>query len=269
MALRPLGILLLAGSLTCAASDIVRPTESTWMAEAGSSHLADTYLSPVKYSGSHFGLSYSSRRLSARPGLSTGWDVSVSFDRAKNPAGNATMLGGRVEGSWQMTRRYTLSRGIQLGVGGYASAELGALYLRRNGNNPAQAVASVTIGPQVFAQWSRSRYTLRLEATSPLAGAFFCPDYGELYYEISLGNRSGLTHFAWPGSFRRIKSLLSLDINLGNATLRLGYRLDATSSRANHITSRRVEHSAVVGISCDFITLYPRKPIKDAEILYY
>ena len=33
------------------AAEAVRPVNSSYMIEAGSSHLADTYLSPLKYTG--------------------------------------------------------------------------------------------------------------------------------------------------------------------------------------------------------------------------
>lgn len=253
------------------AHEPVRPVMSAWMAEAGTSHLADTYLSPVRYSGLHFGLTYSRRQAMKRTCLTQGWDAGVAFDRAQNPARNASMLGLRIEGSWRILRRWALPGGFQLGAGGYAGAEIGALYLGRNGNNPAQAVAAASIGPELSAQWRHDIFTLRLEASTPLLGAFFCPDYGELYYEIALGNRNGLAHFGWPGNRRRLRSMLSLDIRLGGTSLRLAYKFDATTAKANNIVSRRIEHSAVVGVVCDFITINPRKQFNDAQIFtaYY
>lgn len=264
---------VLASAITprSGAEEPVRPVASAWMVEAGSAHLADTYLSPVRYGGMHLGLSYGRRQAMRRTFLTQGWNLGISFDRAKNPARNSTMLSARIEGSWRMLRRWNLPEGFQIGAGGYAGVEVGALYLGRNGNNPAQAVAAASIGPEVFAQWRRRNVTLRLEAATPLLGAFFCPDYGELYYEIALGNHSGLAHFGWPGNRRRLQSMLSADIRLGKSTLRLGYKLDATSTRANNITSRRIEHSAVIGVVCDFITLSPTSRLNDAQIItaYY
>lgn len=247
----------------------VRPVSSAWTAEAGTSHLADTYLSPVKYSGLHFGLGYGRLQTMKRPTLVQGWNVSLGFDRALNPAGNAAMLGLDLEGGWRIMRRWRLPHGFSAAVGGYAGVRAGVLYLSRNGNNPAQAHASATIGPEGYVQWSgrlgRLPLSVRWQASTPIAGAFFCPDYGELYYEIALGNRENLAHFAWPGNFRRLNSLLSVDLHLGKSTLRLGYGLEAMSTRANHITSRRITHSAVIGVVCDFITINPQK--HDAQIV--
>lgn len=267
-----IGMLLGAGVFATSAEE-VRPVASAWMLGAGTSHLADTYLSPVRYSGVHFGLTYS--RLQAMRSLPCvqGWNLGATVDRAENPAGNATMLGARIEGGWRMMRRWRLPSGWSAGIGGYAGAEFGALYLSRNGNNPAQAVASVAIGPEGYVQWTgkirRLPLAVRWQASTPLLGAFFCPDYGELYYEISLGNHSGLAHFAWPGSRRAVDSLLSLDLNLGRTTLRLGYRLSAVSARANNVTSRRIEHAAVLGVVCDFITVNPRSSDAKTVSAYY
>ncbi len=247
-----------------AAQDPVRPVSSAWMAEVGSSHLANTYLSSEKYAGQRYGLTYS--RLQAMKGrldrCVQGWDVGLGFDRAKNRVGNSTMLGATVEGSWRMMHRWRLPASFQVGIGGYAGAEFGILYLSRNSNNPAQALGAICIGPEAFVQWSgkvrKLPFAFRWQVSSPLLGTFFCQDYGELYYEIQLGNRSDLVHFAWPASRRAIKSLLSLDMNFGRTTLRLGYRFDALSARANNITTRMISHCAVIGVVCDFVTVNPR-----------
>ncbi|MCM1310810.1 MAG: DUF3316 domain-containing protein [Bacteroides sp.] len=255
--------------LCCAAglaAEPLRPVSSAWMADFGSAHLADTYLSPQRYSGLHYGLTYSRLQAMKRTQIVQGWDLGIAFDQTK-------MLGLTLNGGWRMMRRWSLPEGFQLGIGGYAGLSAGVLYMSKNGNNPAQALGSVTIGPEGFAQWSgkikKQPLAVRWQLSSPLIGAFFCPDYGELYYEIALGNRSDLIHVAWPGSYRRIKSLLSIDLNFGKHTLRLGYRFDATSSRANNIVSRQISHAAVIGIVCDFININSRTNEADIVTAYY
>lgn len=267
---------LAAATLTATAAEPLRPVTSAWMLEAGSSHLADTYLSPIKYSGQHYAVTYARlQALKSNEHLAQGLQFTLDFDRAKNPAGNSTMYQARIDASWRMLWRMRLPAGFSFGAGGYVGLEAGALALMRNGNNPVQALAALSVGPEVYGRWNGKVGRMPLAATwqlsTPLVGAFFCPDYGELYYEIALGNHSGLAHFGWPGNRRRLRSLLSVDLNLGGTTLRLGYRFDGLSSRANNITSRRVEHSAVLGIVCDFISLNPRKPITDAQVItaYY
>lgn len=273
MKLRRLSMVILVCAATAAAEEPLRPVASAWMAEVGTSHLADTYLSPLKYTGMRYALTYSRLQAMKRPTLVQGWDAGIAIDCCTNPAGNATMTGATIDGSWRIMRRWSIGKGFGVGVGGYAGLQAGALYLSRNGNNPAQAIGNIAIGPEAFAQWSGSigklPIAVRWQASTPMTGAFFCPDYGELYYEIAIGNRSDLVHFAWPGNSRRLRSLLSVDLNFGHHTLRLGYRFDATSTRANNITSRRISHAAVVGIVCDFVNINPRK--QDAQIItaYY
>lgn len=241
----------------------VRPVSSAWMAEVGSAHLANTYLSSEKYAGQHYGLTHSRLQAMKLRGCVQGWDLGLSFSTARNRAGNSRMLGAEILGSWRIMRRWYLPKGFQLGIGGMAEADFGALYLQRNSNNPAQALGALSVGPEGFVQWAgkikRLPLAVRWQGSSPLLGAFFCPAYGELYYEIQLGNRSDLVHFAWPGSRRAVHSLLSVDLNFGRSTLRLGYHLNALSSKANNIIDRQISHCAVIGVVCDLVTINPRK----------
>lgn len=270
---RRLCLILALSAATVSAQEPVRPVTSAWMAEAGTSHLADTYLSPLKYNGMHYAISYSRLQAMKRTSLVQGWDAGVIFDRAKNPSKNATMLGARFECSWRIMYRRHLPVGFQVGAGGYAGLEAGALYLSRNGNNPAQAIAAVNVGPEAFVQWAgrlrKLPLAVRWQVSAPMLGAFFCPDYGELYYEIQLGNRADLAHFAWPGSRRQIRSLLSVDLNFGRSTLRLGYRFDALSAKANNVISRRISHAAVIGVVCDLVTINPRNTNAQTVTAYY
>lgn len=261
-----------------AQTDIVHAVNSAWMIDAGTSHLADTYLSPVKYSGMHFGVTYSRLQAMKTHGgkLTQGLTFTLDYDRAQNPAKNATMHNLNLDISWRIFWRQKLAQGFSIGAGGYVGLEAGALTLMRNGNNPVQAKAAASIGPEIYGRWSGkigSKLPLAVmwQLSSPLAGAFFCPDYGELYYEIYIGNHSGLCHFGWPGNRRRLKSLVSVDFQLGSAQLRLGYRFDGMSTNANNITSRRIVHAAVIGIVCDYVSLNPSKSLANAKAVtaYY
>lgn len=235
----------------------------------GGSLLADTYLTPLKYRGLHLGLSCSrSQAMRFKPEK---WTNSlrfrVEFDRAKNRAGNSVMYSAGIAGGWSMDYCWRLPHAILLKAGGAVDADLGALLLARNSNNPAQARASLTVGPEVAAYWAYKRlWGVGLEMRSPLIGAFFSPDYGELYYEISLGNHGGLVHCAWPGSFRRLTADLFVDIRPGASALRVGYRADLLSFRACGLTGRSLSNSLVIAINCDFLSVNPRKKSDEAKI---
>lgn len=253
---------------------VIRPVTSSYTLTTGTSHLADTYLSPIKYSGWHIGLNY--ERMQAMRFSPQNWVMQMRFglqaDRTKNIAGNSTMWYWGLDFSWGMMHRWRLPHNITIAGGGSASLDLGCLYLNRNSNNPASAKAAVTINATGYASWNfnihRLPVTLRYQPTLPVVGAFFAPDYGELYYEIYLGNHSGLAHCAWWGNYFRLDNLLTADIHLGATSIRVGYSGSIFSSKANDVVTHRFTHAAVIGISGEWISLNPRKPIsKDARII--
>lgn len=246
-----------------AADDVYRPVAAAYSFEFGTSHLCDTYLTPLKYSGLNLALSY--ERMQAMKFSPEKWVMRLSgrlaLDRAENPARNATMWDIDLELSWAMMHRWHLNSvpGMSLYVGPATTLDLGALYLARNGNNPVSAKASWTIGLAAAAAWnfkiSRLPVCLRYQPSLPVTGAFFSPDYGELYYEIYLGNHSGLAHAAWWGNYFRLDNLLTADLRIGSTNLRLGYRGDFLSTKVNNIVSRRYVHAFVVGVSGEWLSM--------------
>lgn len=272
-----LASLLFHGAEAHGASDttaIIRPVYSTYMLTAGSAHCADTYLSPIKYAGWAAGFGY--QRLQAMSFSPRHWvmrlKVDVGMQRTLNSARNATMWYAGIDASWAMMRRWRLPFNLSAGVGGEIWLNAGCLYLDRNGNNPASAKAALTVGPTAYATWSFTLRSLplqlRYQASSPLVGAFFSPDYGELYYEIYLGNHSGLCHPAWWGNYFRYLHQLTADIVLGSTRLTVGYRGNIFSSKVNHLVSRQFSHEAIIGISGEWISINPRKKLSaEAEII--
>lgn len=251
-------------------STLMRPVYSIYQVKAGSSHLTDTYLTPIKYSGWQVGFDY--ERLQAMKFSPEEWvmqmKVGVEADRTLNPVKNHTMWYGEVDFSWGMMRRWRLNMGFSAGIGGAAMLKAGCLYLDRSGNNPASAKGSVTIGATGYAAWQttlgRIPVTLRYQASLPVIGAFFAPDYGELYYEIYLGNRSGLAHCAWWGNHLALDHSLTADLHLGSTTLRIGYAGNFYNTNINHTVTRIISHSAVIGVGGEWISLNPKKELSKA-----
>jgi hypothetical protein len=245
----------------------LRPVSSTWSAEVGSSHLADTYLTPLKYSGTAYALNYSRRQamaFSPRKWVQMLW-LHAEADRTTNPLGNVVMWRGNVAAQWAMVRRWQITPAWSAGIGGNVRGDFGALYLRRNSNNPAQAQAAVTVGLTGYIQWQTKMFhrvplAVRWTPSVPLCGAFFAPDYGELYYEIYLGNHSNLAHFAWPVSYRALYSDLTADVAVSESTsLSVGYSATVVSTKANNITSRTIKHALQVGVTCRWTAYNPTK----------
>ena len=255
-------------------TEVFRPVFSAYTVKAGSSHIADTYLSPVRYSGWNFGLGY--QRLQAMAFSPENWVMELSVDlavsRTKNISGNHLMWQAGVSTSWAMMRRWTFPMGFSAGVGPGIALDLGALYLAHNGNNPVSAKASIDLCGSGYAAWNGQIRSLplivRYEALLPAVGAFFSPDYGELYYEIYLGNHDGLAHCGWWGNHFRYRHQLTADLRFGATSLRIGYAGEITSSKVNHLVSRTFIHSAIVGLSGEWISLNPRKGLStDAKII--
>ncbi len=243
----------------------VRPVTSAFAIEAGSSHLADTYLTPLRYRGTRFAFDY--RRRQAMAFDPEHWEMSlggaVGINRDENPAKNATMWGLDFNLSWSMTHRWHVAPQVNVGVGGMTKIDAGVLYLARNGNNPCSAKGAWQLGAEAFASWrlslGRLPLTLTYDVRMPLTGVFFTPDYGQLYYELWLGERDGLVSGMWLGNYFALDNRVLADLHFGATTLRLGYHLDITSTKARGIVSRDVSHTAIVGIVCDWLSIDRRR----------
>ena len=100
----------------------------------------------------------------------------------------------------------------------------------------------------------------------PLMGAFFSPEYDELYYEIYLGNHHGLAHFGWPGNIFRWDNLVTADLQLGTSQLRVGFRSRIFSSEVNHITTRNFSYAFVLGVVSDWLSVSPRRSLPKGNV---
>lgn len=245
----------------------LRPVMSAYMVEGDGSHLADTYLTPLKYDGWGVALRY--ERMQAMKFNPDRWvmrlTAGIEADHTENPARNATMWYWGLDLSWGMMHRWSLPHGLTVAGGGSTSLDLGCLYNSRNGNNPASAKAAWTVNVTGYVSWNLNLWwlpvTLRYQPTIPVTGVFFAPDYGELYYEIYLGNHSGLAHAAWWGNYFMVENLLTADLHFGNTSLRVGYRGRILSTQVNDITTRMITNNFVLGVSGEWISVSPRKGI--------
>lgn len=252
----------------------LRPVTSSYTYEIGGATLANTYLTPLKYKGWDMALNY--ERMQAMKFNPEKWvmrlTAGIDLNRTDNPAKNATMWRLVADFSWGMTYRFKLPHNITLAGGGNTSLDLGCVYNARNGNNPVAVEAAWTVNLTGYASWNvkigRLPVTLRYQPTIPLTGVFFSPDYGELFYEIYLGNHSGLAHCAWWGNYFRMENLVTADMHLGATSLRVGFRNNILSTSINDITTRTITYSAVIGVTTEWISLNPsRKADNNARII--
>lgn len=262
---------LAARAETLQEGEVLRPVNSAFMLEAGSTHLLDSYLSPLKYTGWNVVFAY--ERTQAMKFSPESWrqrlNLSIEMNRGQNPARNASLLYGNIAASWSMNRLWRLPFGVNVAAGGMAGADLGGVYSDRNSNNPATVKADLYIGATATVAYrltlGKLPLTFRWQTSMPLLGVAFSPEYDELYYEIYLGNRHGLAHCAWPGNYFRWDNLLTTDIGLGNTTLRMGLRSRIYSSELNNITTRNFSYAFVLGVVTDWLSVSPRRGLPDAS----
>lgn len=243
----------------------LRPVTSAYTIEAGGAHLADTYLTPLIYSGYSLALNY--ERWQAMKFDPERWVMRLAlrgeWDDTDSPARNATMWYAGLDARWSMMRRWALPWGLTVGAGGATGIAGGCVYNGRNGNNPASAKASWTVDAAGYAAWNgrigRLPVTASYTVSIPVTGVFFGPEYGELYYEIWLGNTRNLAHWAHWGNYFAMDNLVALDLHLGSTSLRVGYRGRVLSTHESHLTTRITSNAFVIGISGEWMSLNPRK----------
>ncbi len=249
---------------------VLRPVHASYTASFGTAHTADTYLSPLRYSGVALSLDY--ERHQAMRFDPENWTMrlagSLEGMRTQSPARNSTMWEAMLRLSWGMTHRWQLPADITVAAGGSTGLNLGCLYSERNSNNPASAKASWTVNIAASAIWKhrfgRLPVTIAWQPALPVAGIFFAPEFGQLYYEIYLGERSGLAHFGWWGNYFAMENLVTADLHLGESTsLRLGFRSNVLSTRVHDITTRIYNTSFVIGVSGQWLSYSPAKKLSD------
>lgn len=248
-------ITLLGGIKPAYSQDsIPRPVASLIRLETGATNARSTYLSPLRYSGTLWGISGEwSKSFQKNPDhVVMTFEGGADFRTMLNPPETARMLGIDARFLWGMAYRLRLPHNLQITAGGMFDIDGGVLYLPRNGNNPVTVLASCGLDLDASLSWrfkiGRIPFILSDRVRIPTLGAFFSPQYGETYYEIYLGNHSGLAHCGWWGNNFGVGNMLSLKIDLGRTAMEIGYRYSYRSYYANHIVTRVASNSFVIGV---------------------
>ena len=232
---------------------VERPVASFFMAQVGGATALDAYLGPVSYSGIDARLEY--ERMQAMRFDPQRWvmqmHAGIEYGNLQNVPGNHTEHMLMVDYRWGMIRRWcdVLVPKLQMAVGGSTQLRGGVLYKPSNSNNVVAAKIQWAVSATAMAS-----YSLQV-AKLPVAGGFFSPEFGETYYEIYLGNRSGLVHFGWWGTRFDMTNALMADMHLGRTVLRVGYRNSIERSWVNKIDSQIVTHMAVIGVGGEWMSL--------------
>ena len=254
--------------------DLSRPVTGIYSLEMGGISVLATYLSPLTYTGSSYGASGSwTKAMPFNPRHAImEFKAGGKFASLLNPAHSASMLGISGNFSWGMAWRTSLPLNFQVTAGGAVQIEGGAYYLLRNSNNPVQAIAdlSLDITASVSKHFKIGRIPVLVsdKIQLPSLGIFFCPGYGETYYEIYLGNTKGLVHPGWWGNNFRIDNLLSFTLDFGRTAMTVGYRLTAFNQWANNLNARIINNSFVIGVIPGGIGLKRQTKRLPEEIIY-
>lgn len=239
----------------------VCPLTSTYGIEAGWARDFNTYLSPIRHTGTRIGV-YGEwgRSMGFNPDEWFGLgEARIAMDFLENKQGSSSMTNIDFSGAWAMYRRFRPFPGVMAGLGAGIDFDAGALYLPRNSNNPVAARVAGSLSLNAMAAWNLriGRMPVRLlgRVALPSLGVFFSPQYGESYYEIYLGNHDGLAHFGWWGNHFALSAAFGAEFRLLSVRWRLSYRFDCRSSYVNHINTRLVSHTIGLGITADWLNI--------------
>jgi len=242
------------------------PVNNSTMFGIGSSNLYDTYLSPLEYTGKSFRVfNERMKRMKWFKGKFTGQQiVELEFAMTDSPANNVSeywfMLSYSLGGHYNLVR----TPNFKFSVGPVWNLSAGVLYNERNSNNPASArlYTNLNLSVIVFYQWKM--LTFRWQMDSPFIGVLFSPNFGQSYYEISLGNTVGVANFASLHNQRALRNYITVDFPINKVSLRLGYLGSHYQTEVKGLQTHTYSNSFVIGIVSESINLSGNR-IKKAQ----
>ena len=233
--------------------------ENALMLGIGYTDILDTYLSPEKYRGTDLRFLSHTRREKDSTCLVHQLLHEGCIATADNRSGNGGEIGGGYTFAYSLLRKWQMPVGschLRLLAGGTAELSVGFLYNTRGSNNPAQARLALQLKPTVAADFDfrlfrrqQRPFTLHYEASAPLCGLMFSPNYGQSYYEIF--SRGNYDHNYVPttiASTPSLRQMLTLDFRALHTTWRIGYLGDWRQASVNNLKQHTYTHALVFGI---------------------
>ena len=236
------------------------------MAGLGCANVLDTYLSPYNYTGTDIRVQRETMRMTNlwKGKVSHQSMVDINAALNKNRPGNMDeYVGGiRYSHGWfynfaggnivnpveRSTSRWNFAAGLA------ATAYLGAIYIDRGGNNPAQAKAEACVDASGMATYDmrmgKHHFLWRYQLSVPLLGAAFSPRYGQSYYEaFGLGHYDRNVVFAHIGNMPSMRHRLTIDIPVKRYVFRVGYVGQFSQSTFNQLKYHSYTHDFMVGFT--------------------
>ncbi len=240
----------------------IKSVNQSTMVGVGQSFLNETYLSPLQYKG------FTTSILSERINSTRFFDNKVIFQQkfnlqvafTKNPSASANEYYGNVSYNANMLYPFYNKHNLKLYAGGGTEAALGGIYNQRNSNNPGSLKTSLNLNISAMATYGWSNMTFRWQLTSPFAGLFFSPAYGQSYYEIfMLGNGAGTILFGSFFNQLALQNYLTVDIPVKNITIRTGYLGNYYKTDVNSIITKIDSHQFMLGLAVESINFGGKK----------
>lgn len=218
------------------------------MIGVGSDNILDTYLSPYSYTGTRGDL------IVEKQYEHTVHRIRAYFGRTENPGNNVydydfgLMYGLTHHFSLLHTDRWTLKAGPM------GQLLLGCAYNDRNGNNPAQAKASLMahLSSLVTYGFSIKNKPCALEFAFdvPVVGLAYSPQFGQSYYEeFSLGHYDNNCVFANTINTPSVNYRLLFCFPLGSTRFCVGYNGFVYQTKYNKLRYHAYVHSFVIGVN--------------------
>lgn len=238
------------------------------IAGIGRSSVYDTYISPINYGGYNLGIQDERMR---NTGLFKRHIVSqqlfnIDFFKTKNNAENADSYSGFLEYNYGMFYRFKpIAERLQFFAGPQLGGKVGFIYNSRNTNNPAVGKAHLSLNLSGIAAYrldiGKQPIRLRYQFYVPCIGMLFSQQYGQSYYEISIGESNRLLNFSSFNNYLDMKNILTVEIPLKSITFRTSYINSMYETKINGIHTRIHSNGLFIGFSKDFFVLSGKKSL--------
>ncbi len=242
----------------CSVLSELKPVNRATLLGIGKEFLTDTYLSPLEYDGLTFSLLH--ERLKGTPFFNEKLLLQHQFQIQIAATDNPTKTGSSYYGNlyYGINGFYPLVGTNCLrwygGVGW--NAELGGIYNERNSNNPGSLKVSTNLNLATMALFDWRMFTFRWQVSTPIAGLFFSPEYGQSYYEVfALGNDDGTAIFGSLHNQRAVRNYFTVDFPVGNVTIRTGYLGNYYYTDVNHIVTKILSHQFMIGFAVESVNI--------------
>lgn len=262
-------ILLICNVFNSVAQETKSPifTNRATLFGVGSANLYDTYLSPLKYTGTSF-------RIIDERMKSTSWfnnkftrqqTIELEFAMADSPAKNVNEYWGMIQYGWGGHYNIVKTDKFRFSAGAIWKTSVGVLYNERNGNNPASARVHSNINLSAIGFYNFKNLTFRWQLDTPVIGALFSPQYGQSYYEMSLGNTVGVANFASLHNQRALRNFITVDIPINKVMLRVGYQGSYYQTKVHNLQTHTYTNSFVIGMAFESFSIRGNK-MKDKDV---